>query len=102
MSRNCSFGQAAVAVVDGNSLGIENVTTIFSLPFITPPNDPSFATEHVVPMIPALLVLVPPLLAAIGLRLILYIGLHSIIKVITTYIHDTIDGNQDILTILQQ
>jgi len=97
---NIMFGFALMYVVDGNSLGIENVTTIFSLPFITPPNDPSFATEHVVPMIPALLVLVPPLLAAIGLRLILYIGLHSIIKVITTYIHDTIDGKPRYLNYL--
>jgi len=97
---NIMFGFALMYVVDGNSLGIENVTTIFSLPFITPPDDPSFATEHVVPMIPALLVLVPPLLAAIGLRLILYIGLHSIIKVITTYIHDTIDGKPRYLNYL--
>ena len=97
---NIMFGFALMYVVDGNSLGIENVTTIFSLPFITPPNDPSFATEHVVPMIPALLVLVPPLLAAIGLRLILYIGVHSIIKVITTYIHDTIDGKPRYLNYL--
>ena len=97
---NIMFGFALMYVVDGNSLGIENVTTIFSLPFITPPNDPSFATENVVPMIPALLVLVPPLLAAIGLRLILYIGLHSIIKVITTYIHDTIDGKPRYLNYL--
>ena len=51
-------------------------------------------------MIPALLVLVPPLLAAIGLRLILYIGVHSIIKVITTYIHDTIDGKPRYLNYL--
>jgi len=94
------FGFALMYVVDGNSLGIENVTTIFSLPFITPPNDPSFATENVVPMIPALLVLVPPLLAAIGLRLILYIGLHSIIRVITTYLHDTIDGKPRYLNYL--
>ena len=97
---NIMFGFALMYVVDGNSLGIENVTTIFSLPFITPPNDPSFATEHVVPMIPALLVLVPPLLAAIGLRLILYIGVHSIITVITTYIHDTIDGKPRYLNYL--
>ena len=97
---NIMFGFALMYVVDGNSLGIENVTTIFSLPFITPPNDPSFATEHVVPMIPALLVLVPPLLAAIGLRLILYIGLHSIIKVFTSYLHDSVDGKPRYLNYL--
>jgi len=97
---NIMFGFALMYVVDGNSLGIENVQAIFSLPFITPPDNPSFATENVVPMIPALLVLVPPLLGAIGLRLILYIGVHSIIKVITSYLHDSVDGKPRYLNYL--
>ena len=43
-------------------------------------------------MIPALLVFVPPLLAAIGLRLLLYIGVHHIFKLLTNYIHDATEG----------
>lgn len=89
---NIMFGFAVMYVVDGNDLGIENLSALFSLPFVTPPTDPSYASEKVIPMIPALLVLIPPIIGAIGLRLTLYVGLHSIIKVITSYIHDTAEG----------
>ena len=43
-------------------------------------------------MIPALLILIPPLLAAIGLRLILYVGIHRIINVITSFLQDSNEG----------
>jgi len=55
---NVMFGFAAMYVIDGNSLGIENLTTLFSLPFVTPPTDTSYAFDNVVPMIPALVILV--------------------------------------------
>ena len=89
---NIMFGFAMMHVIDGNDLGVEHLTEIFSLPFVTPPTDHSYATEKVIPMIPALLILVPPLLAAIGLRLLLFIGVHHIFKVITNYIHDVAEG----------
>ena len=86
---NIMFGFAVMSTIDGTDLGLENLPTLFSLPFTTPPTDPSYATENVIPMIPALLVLIPPILGAIGLRLILYVGLSSIIKVVTSYIKDS-------------
>ncbi len=89
---NIMFGFAAVTFLDGNSLGVENLPSLFSLPFVTPPTDPSYATETVVPMIPSLVILLSPLIAAIGLRLVLYVGIHGIINVITSYIHDTTEG----------
>jgi len=89
---NIMFGFAVMYTIDGNDLGIENIPTIFSLPFVTPPTDHSYATEKVVPMIPALLVLVPPILGVIGLRLLLFVGLHHIFKVITSYVHDAAEG----------
>ena len=95
---NLMFGFSVVYLVDGNDLGIDNIPTIFSLPFITPPTDHSYATEKVVPMIPALLVLVPPLLGAIGTRLLLYIGVHHIIKTITAFIHDSTEGKPKYLS----
>ena len=72
---NLMFGFGLLYLVDGNELGLENVQAIFSLPFVTPPNDPSFAMENVTPMIPSLLIIIPPILGAIGLRLILYLSL---------------------------
>ena len=89
---NVFFGFAVMHIIDGNDLGVENLTAIFSLPFVTPPTDYSYATEKVIPMIPALLVLIPPLLAAIGLRLLLFIGVHHIFKVLTNAVHDMAVG----------
>ena len=89
---NIMFGFAAIEFIDGNYLGIENLPTLFSLPFVTPPTDSAYAMDKVIPMIPALLILIPPILAAIGLRLVLYVGLHTIIGVVTSYIHDSSEG----------
>ena len=89
---NIMFGFAAMEFIEGNTLGFENLPTLFSLPFVTPPMDPSYATENVVPMVPALIILIPALLAAISLRLVLYVGLHTIINVATSYIHDSSEG----------
>jgi hypothetical protein len=89
---NIMFGFAAMYVIDGNDLGVENISAIFSLPFVTPPTDHTYATEKVIPMIPALLVLVPPILGVIGLRLLLFVGLHHIYKVVTSYIQDSAEG----------
>ena len=89
---NTMFGFAAVSFLDGNSLGLENLPVLFSLPFVTPDTDPNYALENVVPMIPGLIILVPAVLAAIGLRLVLYVGVHKIIDVITSFIQDSNDG----------
>jgi len=89
---NTMFGFAAVSFIDGNSLGIENLPTLFSLPFVTPDTNPNYALEKVVPMIPALIILIPSVLAAIALRLVLYVGVHRILDVITLFIQDTREG----------
>lgn len=89
---NTLFGFAAISFIDGNQLGIENIPSIFSLPFVTPSTDPNYASEQVVPMIPALVILVPSILAAISLRLVLYVGIHKILNVITSFIQDSSQG----------
>ncbi len=89
---NIMFGFAAMEFFNGNYMGIENIPNLFSLPFVTPANDPSYAAEKVVPMIPALVIFLPPILAAIGLRLVMYVGIHRIISVITSYLKDSSEG----------
>ncbi len=89
---NIMFGFAAMSLIDGDTLGVEHLPNLFSLPFVTPDNDPSYAQEEVVPMIPALVILIPPILAAVGLRLVLYVGIHRIIHVITSFIQDSNEG----------
>jgi len=95
---NIMFGFAVMYLIDGNDLGIESLSNLFSLPFVTPPTNPSYANEKVIPMIPALLILIPPLLGTIALRLTLYIGLNSVIKVITSYIQDSSQGKPRFLS----
>ncbi|MDC8451991.1 MAG: UPF0182 family protein [Candidatus Nitrosotalea sp.] len=94
---NLMFGFAVAYMLDGHDLGINNVWKIFSLPFVTPPTDPSYAATHVVPMIPSLTILVPPLLAVIGLRLVLYVGLHNIVGLVTRYLQDAAKGKPKFL-----
>ena len=89
---NIMFGFAAMSFIDGNTLGIENLPSLFSLPFVTPDNNPNYASENVIPMIPALVILIPPILAAVGIRLILYVGIHKIIGVITSFLKDSDGG----------
>ena len=89
---NIMFGFAAVSFMDGNTLGLEHVPKLFTLPFVTPAADPAYATENIVPMIPALIVLLPPILAAVGLRLMLYVGVHRILGVITSFLQDSSGG----------
>jgi hypothetical protein len=86
------FGFAAMSFIGGDSLGIEHLPNLFSLPFVTPDSDPNYAAEKVVPMIPVLVILIPPILGAIGLRLVLYVGIHRIINVITLFLKDSDDG----------
>jgi len=94
---NLMFGFALAYLIDGHSLGVNNIWQIFSLPFVTPPTDPSYAATHVVPMIPSLTILVPPILAVIGLRLVLYVGLHNIVGLVTRYLQDAAKGKPKIL-----
>ena len=89
---NIMFGFAAMSMTDGMDLGIENLPTLFTLPFTTPPTDPEYATQTVIPMVPALLVLIPPVMGAIGIRLILYVGLGATMRLITAYIKDMNEG----------
>jgi len=89
---NIMFGFAVTYISEGNLLGINHSHTLFALPFFTPPTDPSYSLENVVPMIPALLIVFPPLLTAIGIRLILYVGIDKILFIITSYIDDSIKG----------
>lgn len=97
---NVMFGFATISFIDGNYLGIETLPILFQLPFLTPPTDTSYTFDNVVPMIPALIILIPPILGAIGLRLVLYVGLHSIIGVITSYIQDSSEGKPRFLNYL--
>jgi hypothetical protein len=94
---NLIFGFSLIYLLQGNDFGINSIWNIFSLPFTTPPTDPAYAVNQIVPMIPSLTILVPPLLAVIGLRLVLYVGLHNIVRIIVSYIQDASGGKPKFL-----
>jgi uncharacterized membrane protein (UPF0182 family) len=87
---NVMFGLTLAYMLDGNDIGLSSVLNIFSLPFITSP-DPSIAESLVIPMIPALTLFIPPLLSVIGIRLILYVGLHHIASTVMAYVQDVLE-----------
>ncbi len=93
---NLMFGISALYVLDGNDLGLSSITNIFYLPFITSP-DPNIAKELVIPMIPSLTLLIPPLLGAIGIRLVLYVGLRNIAHIASSYVADSAEGRPKFL-----
>jgi hypothetical protein len=92
---NIMFGLGIVYLMEGNDLGLDNLPQIFSLPFLTPNADAP--AQSVISMIPALTMIIPPLLGVIGIRLAIYVGLHSLIGVITSYIGDSAQGKPKFL-----
>jgi hypothetical protein len=79
--RSVLFGMAAHGMLQGWDLQLGLIWNIFKLPFITPPMDPSYAEANVIPLIPALTLMVSPLLAAIGTRLVFLVGLTHIVRI---------------------
>jgi hypothetical protein len=92
---NIMFGLALTHLLDGNNLGLDKLPNLFSLPFSSLQS--SSGAIIVIELIPALTILIPPLLGVIGIRLGLYVGLHSIIKVITSFISDSSQGKPKFL-----
>ena len=93
---NLMFGIAAQYTLDGNELGLSSLPNIFYLPFITSP-DPTIAKEMVIPMVPSLTLLIPSLLGAVGLRLMLYVGLRNLAHIASSYIADAAEGRPKFL-----
>ncbi|NMJ86530.1 MAG: hypothetical protein EX285_01575 [Thaumarchaeota archaeon] len=93
---NILFGMSAIYVLNGNDLGIESLSNIFYLPFITSP-DPTIAEQLVIPMVPSLVLLVPALLGSIGIRLMLYVGIRNIVHIASSYVVDFSEGRPKFL-----
>jgi len=79
---NVMFGMAVYALIAGWKLRIEMLPRIFSLPFITPPINTSYAEANVLPLIPSLTLLTPALLSVLWMRLILLVVATQFIRII--------------------
>jgi uncharacterized protein len=95
---NITFGMATEYLLHGNDLGLNQIGSIFAIPFAEVPMDGSYARQNLMPMIPALTLLIPPLLAAIGVRLILYVGVSSTVNVVSQYAIDSRDSKPKFLS----
>ncbi len=93
---NLLFGMSAIYVLNGNDLGIESLSNIFYLPFITSP-DPTISEQLVIPMVPSLVLLIPALLGSIGIRLMLYVGIRNIVHIASSYVVDFSEGRPKFL-----
>jgi hypothetical protein len=93
------FGMAAdYAILQGHDIGLSSAGAIFSVPFADLPADGSYAQQNVVQMFPAMTLIVPALLAAVGLRILLYIGVSGTVHVVSQYMMDARESKPKFLS----
>ena len=95
---NLIFGISAVFLLEGHDLGLGLLPNIFLLPFTNIPSDGNFAQQHVIPLIPVLTLIIPSLLAAIGIRIFLYVGVAGGISIASKYMVDTSESKPKLLS----
>lgn len=95
---NIMFGMTTVYMMHGNDIGLGSIGNIFVIPFADVPMDGSYAQQNVMPMLPALTLLIPPLLAAVGLRLLVYVGISSTVNIVSQYAVDSKEGKPRFLS----
>jgi uncharacterized membrane protein (UPF0182 family) len=95
---NLLFGMSVDYMSKGNDIGIGSLGAIFGVPFADITVDSAFAQLNVFPMFPALTLIVPPLLAAVSLRLLLYVGVSGTVNIVTQYVLDVREGKPRFLS----
>lgn len=95
---NIGFGMALAYMGEGNDMGISSIGSILSLPFASVPADGSFAQQNVVPAIPALALLMPALISAVGARLLIYVGISGAVNIVSQYMTDAAEHKPKFLS----
>ncbi|MFQ6010953.1 MAG: UPF0182 family protein [Nitrososphaerales archaeon] len=80
---NLLFGMALLGMSNGWEANLGSLWSIFKLPFLQIGLDPSLTQTTVIPMIPAIMLIVTPLLGAFAIRLILLFGITELVRVVT-------------------
>ena len=75
---NMDVGMALLGMSQGWQSGLLHVPKLLLFPFVTPAS--GFAEQNVIPMIPALTLIVSPLLNSLGTRLVILVGLTHLLK----------------------
>jgi uncharacterized protein len=94
---NLIFGISTVYLLEGHDIGLGLLPHIFLVPFVVLPSDGSFAAHHVLPLIPALTLIIPSLLTVVGIRIFLYIGIAGGISIASRYMVDSSEGKPRLL-----
>jgi len=89
---NLIFGISTVYLLEGHDIGLGLLPQILVVPFVVLPSDGSFAAHHVLPLIPALTLIIPSLLTVVGIRIFLYIGIAGGISIASRYMVDSSEG----------
>ena len=95
---NLIFGISTVYLLEGHDIGVGLLPHIFLVPFANPPSDGSFAEKHVIPLIPALTLIIPSLLSVVGIRIFLYIGVVGGISIASRYMVDSSESKPRLLS----
>jgi len=81
--RHMLFGMAVYAMSRGWDPDLNSIWGVFKLPFVTPPSEAAYAQMTVIPMIPALTLLIGPVLGVIGVRLLVLVGFTNLARILT-------------------
>ncbi|MEM2237415.1 MAG: UPF0182 family protein [Candidatus Caldarchaeum sp.] len=80
---NSVFGMSFLALLNGWESGLDEVPKILLLPFTNFRLGETIGAAAVIKASPALILLLPPVFSALGVRLLLLVGLTNIVKVFT-------------------
>lgn len=95
---NVIFGITLEYIIQGNDMDLNSLGRVFLNPFSEIPMDGNYARENVIPMVPGLTLLVPSLLTAVGIRLLLYVGISGGVDIASRYILDKKEGRPKLLS----
>ncbi|MCL7388402.1 MAG: UPF0182 family protein [Thaumarchaeota archaeon] len=88
---NAFFGMAVLGILNGVDFGLAKIPELFKLPFTSMSIADTSPAQIVVSASPALILLIPPLLTSISVRLIILVGLTIILKASSRILVDYVD-----------
>ena len=69
---------ALLGILQGWQAGLSHLPKLLLFPFVTPGS--GYAEQNLIPMIPALTLIVTPLISSLGTRLVILVGLTHLLK----------------------
>ncbi|MDP6641336.1 MAG: UPF0182 family protein, partial [Nitrososphaerales archaeon] len=93
---NIIFGMSIHAMFNGWDSNILSIPNLFALPFVTPSLSMTYAEQTVIPLVPALTLLLTPILTVLGVRLMILIGLTQVVKVGTSIFLQSTEPGQPV------